>query len=514
MSNQPWAAMDRNRLEWHGNRLGPDGPVDAHVLVQTLFWRKDFAMGGKKTSVERRKFLQIAGGAIASAFWAMPRATLSAPQGGPRPNFLIFYTDDQGWGDMGCYGASELRTPNMDALAASGARFTSWYSNSPVCSPSRASLLTGRYPRRAGVPQILSASRSAKGMPLEELTLAQALKALGYRTALAGKWHLGAAAEYRPTRRGFDEFFGHLGGCIDYYSHIYYWGQGRGRVPHHDLWRNEREVWHNGEYMTELITREARRFIRDNRSRPFFLYVAYNAPHYPMHAPRRYFERVAHIRDPQRRTQAAMLAAVDDGIGEIMNELRQAGLLERTVVFFQSDNGPSAEPRNLLDDSGQTYHGGSAGPFRGHKASLFEGGIRVPALLSWPGKIPPGQVIDEIGMAMDIFPTFIKLAGGSLPNDRVIDGKDILPMVTRGAPSPHDAVFWAYGRQRAVRRGKWKLVLNPKLNFREKLDEKVFLADLESDPGETTNLADKHPSLVNELRRSIERWDKDVTTNR
>jgi len=465
-----------------------------------------------KRSIARRHFLRLVAGGTAAAF--LGPAGAASGRSGSRPNFLIFYTDDQGWGDLSCYGAKDIRTPNMDALAASGVRFTSWYSNAPVCSASRASLLTGRYPRRAGAPGIFRSSRTAPGMPTTEVTLAEALKELGYRTGIVGKWHLGQTAECRPNAQGFDYFFGFLSGCIDYYSHIFYWDQGRGRVPFHDLWRNDREVWENGRYFTKLVTREARRFIADNRSRPFFLYVAYNAPHYPMHAPREYFGRFSYIKDPQRRTQAAMVATVDDSIGEIMEELRRNGLVERTVIFFQSDNGPSAEPRNLLDDSRQPYHGGSAGPFRGRKGGLFEGGIRMPAILSWPGTIPAGRVVDEVGIAMDIFPTFIKIAGGSVPKDRAIDGKDIFAMAARGAPSPHDAVFWANGAQRAVRRGKWKLILNGKLSFRQKAKDKVFLADLEKDPGESVNLSEKYPQVVKELRNLIECWDKDVAAKK
>jgi arylsulfatase A-like enzyme len=465
-------------------------------------------------AIDRREFVKKAAfglGAILPRWHFGPQAS---PAASGKPNFLIFYTDDQGYGDMGCYGAADFRTPNMDAIAASGARFTCWYSNAPVCSASRASLLTGRYPHRAGTPGIFSSGRTAPGMPASEITLAEALKSAGYRTGLAGKWHLGGAPGVRPNNQGFDDFFGFHSGCIDNYSHIYYWGQGgsQGRAPFHDLWRNETEVWENGRYFTELVTLEALRFIRENRAQPFFLYVAYNLPHYPNHAPARYFERMSHIKDPQRRSQAATVAAVDDSLGEVMAELRRSGLLEQTCVFFQSDNGPSVEKRNLLDDSDRPFHGGNAGPFRGNKGSLFEGGIRMPAMMSWPGTIPAGQVIDRMGIAMDIFPSFVNLAGGKMPDDRVMDGQDVFSMIAAGAPSPHvgHPVFWAYGDQRSVRRGKNKLILNPKLNFDDSLDEKTFLADLEADPGEKTNLAIQRPALVSELRELIESWEKEV----
>ncbi|HYK91259.1 MAG TPA: sulfatase-like hydrolase/transferase [Acidobacteriota bacterium] len=431
-----------------------------------------------------------------------------------RPNFLIFLTDDQGYGDVGCYGATDFRTPNMDSLAAAGARFTNWYSNAPVCSASRASLLTGRYPHRAGAPGIFSSGRNAPGMPIDEVTLAEILRSAGYRTGLVGKWHLGGAPEQRPNRQGFDDFFGFHSGCIDNYSHIYYWGQAGagGRVPFHDLWRNDTEIWENGQYFSELVTREAVRFIAENHSRPFFLYVAYNLPHYPNHAPPRYYERFSHITDSQRKSQAVTVAAVDDSMGEIMSELRRTGLIERTVIFFTSDNGPSAEKRNLLDDSDQTYHGGSAGPFRGYKGGLFEGGIRMPALMSWAGKIPKRQVITNLGITMDIFPTFLNLAGCRLPAGRTIDGRDIYEMAARGGESPHahEPIFWAYGDQRAVRRDNWKLLLNARLNFDDKVDDRIFLCDLAADPGERMNLAVENPQLVRELIQLIEAWEKDV----
>jgi len=485
-------------------------------------------MRDKSSNPDRRAFLRLLGGSAAAAL-AGQVATLSyAAQSGAtpdtqadslrrdKPNFLILYTDDQGFGDLSCYGARDFRTPNLDALAASGARFTSWYSNAPVCSASRASLLTGRYPQRAGAPGIFAGGRTATGMPRDEITLAEVLKPAGYRSGLMGKWHLGGGPEFRPNQQGFDDFFGFHSGCIDNYSHIYYWGQGGakgvGRFPFHDLWRNDQEVWENGQFFTELVTREARRFLGENKSRPFFLYVAYNLPHYPTHPPARYWEHVAHVEDPQRRTQAACVAAVDESVGEIMAELKRLALLERTCIFFSSDNGPSREQRNLLDDSGRYYSGGSAGPFRGHKFTLFEGGIRMPTLMSWPGTIPSGKVVDQVGVTMDIFPTFVKLAGATLPADRVVDGRDVFPMVARGAAGPHadSPIFWANGGQRAVRRGKWKLLLNPNLDPDEPPADKIFLADLEKDPGERTNLADKNPDLVKELTVLIGTWEKSI----
>jgi len=423
-----------------------------------------------------------------------------------RPNFIIFLTDDQGYADLSCMGASDFRTPHLDRVASSGARFTAWYSNSPVCSPSRASLLTGRYPGNAGVRAILSGHRTATGLPPTVPTLATALRRLDYQTAMFGKWHLGLAEGSRPGDHGFDEWFGFLAGCIDYYSHIFYWGMSAKIDPLHDLWHNDREVWRNGRYFTELITERATAWLREaaKSDRPFFLFVPYNAPHYPMHAPQKYMDRFAGL-PWDRQVMAAMLSAVDDSVGEIMDELDRQGLTENTCVFFQSDNGPSRETRNWLDGNKDPYYGGSAGKLKGHKFSLYEGGIRMPALMSWPARIPPGQVISEMGAAMDIFPTFLKAAGGDLAA-YALDGQDALPMVSEGAPTPHERIFWEMRGQTAVRQGNWKLVLNGQRVEGAPPEDAVHLADLRTDMGEQTNLAESQPQLVAELRAAAGAW--------
>lgn len=425
------------------------------------------------------------------------------------PNVVILYADDLGYGDVGCYGAADIPTPHIDSLAASGTRFTTWYASAPVCSPSRASLMTGRYPQRTGVANNVEAGYRAGGLRPGEITLADALKRLGLRTGLMGKWHLGGAPESRPDRRGFDESFGFLNGCVDYYSHIFYWGVKGNIDPMHDLWRNGEEVWANGQYIHDLITQNAVRFIQENRDRPFFLYVPFNAPHYPMHAPPEFVERARHIPDPHRRIQAAMVAVLDDGVGRVLEALRENGLCENTLVFFISDNGPSWESRNLLDDSREAYHGGSSGPFRGGKGGLFEGGIRVPAMISWPGVIPAGRVNTEIASTMDVFPTLLHWLGGNLLENRKIDGKNLQPVVMNGAKTPHDILFWGLGNQRAARWGKWKLILDPQLDFSQKTDEPLLLYDLEADPGETANLARLHPDIVEELKNQITAWEAD-----
>lgn len=428
-----------------------------------------------------------------------------------KPNVILIMTDDQGYGDLSCMGSPDFVTPHIDRLAAGGARCASYYAGSPVCSPSRASLLTGRYPGNAGVRAILAGHRKASGLTAEAPTLAAALKELGYRTGIVGKWHLGTTAASGPTANGFDYFYGFMAGCVDYYSHIFYWGMADGRTdPVHDLWENGTEINADGRYFTELVTEKATDFIRSRAGgdEPFFLYAAYNAPHYPLHAPKKYLDRFPRLTGP-RRTMAAMIAAVDDGVGEICAELERNGLTDNTFILFQSDNGPSRESRNWLDGTETPYYGGSSGPFKGHKFSLFEGGIRVPGIVNYPPAIPAGAVIDEPVAAMDIFPTVLKLAGGD-PGRYELDGKDILGTLGRGEPSPHGMLFWEMDGQTAVRAGRHKLVLNGQLVEGEPPQDPVFLSDLSGDPGETENLAARMPELAARLREAAESWREGI----
>jgi arylsulfatase A-like enzyme len=444
----------------------------------------------------------IAAFGLAVTLGATPAA--GADEAAGPPNVVVFLADDQGWGDLACYGSKDLRTPNLDALAAGGVRFTAWYAAAPVCSPSRAALLTGLSPQEAGVPANVPAGLGKPGMPPDRITLAERLRPLGYATGAVGKWHLGSAPGSDPNGQGFDRFFGFHSGCVDNFSHTFYWAE-----PHyHDLWRDDQEVHEDGAYLTDLVTREAVRFVDEHRARPFFLYVAYNLPHYPMQAHRRFVRPFGSIPEP-RRTYAAMVAAVDDSVGQVLDRLEHHGLTGRTLVVYTSDHGASAEARA----DGPV---GDNGPFRGRKFSLFEGGLRVPCLVRWPGTIPAGEVRDQLACSVDLAPTIAALAGAPADAEHPFEGKDLLPVLTRNAPSPHEALFWRSLGQDAVRSGRWKLIRNARTDDDRHLTgrDATFLADLDRDPGETTNLAAEHPEVVESLGRSFDAWAARVDPGR
>jgi arylsulfatase A-like enzyme len=280
--------------------------------------------------------------------------------------------------------------------------------------------------------------------------------------------------------------------------------------PVHDLWEDGKEVWQNGEYLTDVITRRAVEYIRAaaRDDEPFFLFVAYNAPHYPMHAPARYVDRFPELA-PDRRIMAAMLSAVDDGVGAVVAELERDNIRENTCIHFMSDNGPSRETRNWFDGCRDWYYGGTTGKLKGHKFSLYEGGIRVPGILNWPGVIPEGQVLDGMAAGMDIFPTFLKAAGGD-PGAYELDGKDTLPMAAQAADTPHEELFFELQNQTAIRRGDWKLVLNGRLVEDAPPEDEVHLANLAEDMSESTNLKGIHPDITSDLRQAAENWRANI----
>ena len=394
-----------------------------------------------------------------------------------RPNVIIIFTDDQGTVDMNCYGAKDLITPNMDGLAKRGVRFTQFYSAAPVCSPSRVGLMTGRTPQHGGLNG--NVPLDSVGMPSQQITIAEKMKTAGYATAHIGKRHLGHHKETVPNAQGFDHSFGHLVGCIDNYSHFFYWSG----PNKHDLWRNGKEVFHNGEFFPDLMVKEAGEFIDKNKDQPFFIYFALNTPHYPYQGSPKWLEHYRDLPYP-RNLYAAFLSTTDDRIGALLSEIENAGLTNDTIIIFQSDHGASEEVRAHKG-------GGSAGPHRGAKFSLYEGGIRVPAIISWPGNLPQNEVRKQIATGCDWFPTIMELC--KIPAaEHEIDGKSLLPVInSKSARSAHKIFHWKSGNSVAVREGKWKLVMSGK---------KAELFDLPNDLGESHNLVKEHPEMVERLR--------------
>lgn len=424
---------------------------------------------------------------------------------GRPPNVVIFYADDMGIGDVGCYGCRDIATPQIDALARQGMRFTNYYSAAPLCSPSRAALMTGRYPSRAGVPSNVGLLMGQAGMPAEEYTVAECAKSAGYATGLVGKWHLGSDHATQANAQGFDYFYGYHA-CIDYWSHFFYYDA---NAPHyHDLYRNREEVHEDGVFFTDLLVREALAFIDDHKDKPFLLYVPFHETHYPMHAPRRFAERYLNLA-PERREYAALVASLDEAIGRIMRGLGHHNLVENTVVIFSSDNGPSAEIR-------ASGSGGSTGPHRGNKFSLLEGGIRMPAIVSWPGHLPQNETRDQLSMATDVLPTVAEAIGARLPADRKVDGASWLPLLKNKTAPGHEILFWEWNKQHAVRQGQWKVMRNVivthPMGKQERMqgDDFVFLVDLEADPGETKNLYKQHREIADRLLEQHDAWHREV----
>jgi arylsulfatase A-like enzyme len=429
-------------------------------------------------------------------------AALRAQSATRRPNVVVIVADDMGIGDLGCYGASESRTPNLDRLASEGIRFTDWHSNSPVCSPSRASLLTGQYPQHCGIPQILfsKADFGVHGLRSGEHTLASELKKTGYNTAAVGKWHLGSSPESRPMSQGFDSFFGFYSGWIDYYSHRYY--TLGGEPLFHDLWRNEAEVFEEPVYQTELLGREASAFIgKQSEAKPFFLYLAFGAPHYPMMAPKKYLDRFPATMDRDRRLHLAMIAALDDAVGTVRAAIESRGLSKDTIVFFMSDNGATHEVR--ADHRGRPYEGGSNKPFRAWKGSLFEGGMRVPAIIAHPGAISP-RVDNSTLAAMDLMPTILRMAGATPPSE--VDGADLSALLLKRTPIAARTLFWDYDGQSAARSGDWKLLTSYREGLGQPMQKVPWLSNLATDPTESRNVASENPEIVARLTDAIMTW--------
>ncbi len=439
-----------------------------------------------------RPFLRLLG-ALGFAAALVPSFLAAAE---PPPNVVLIVTDDAGYGDFGCYGATDIRTPHVDRLAREGVRLTDFYA-APQCTPTRAALFTGRYQQRVRLEAALgSAGRSLEmGLPANGRTLPQLLKNHGYATGLVGKWHLGYKPEFSPQAHGFDYAFASQSGYMDFYHHVRADGQ-------NDLFENGEPAATEG-YATDLFTERAERFITEHAARPFFLTVTYTAPHWPFQPPGKpsraknngAFQHPSDDPPATRADYAAMLEQVDTGIGRLLATLDRLGLAENTLVIFTNDNGGEWLSRNA--------------PFFHRKGTLWEGGIRVPAVFRWPARLPAGRVETQPGITMDLTATILAATGVALPPGTHLDGLDLLPILAGRASAPERALFWRFGgptyrNQRAVRMGDWKLLIDfggfsPQLLF-----------NLRDDPGERNDLAARHPEIVARLRPLIDAWEKEV----
>jgi arylsulfatase A-like enzyme len=437
---------------------------------------------------------------------------MTAATGSAAPNVLLILIDNVGYGDLGCYGDPIVKTPNIDRLARDGVRCTDFYTASPSCAPSRGAILTGRHPERTGFNyqglryQHLPATHNRpEGLPRSEKIIAQYLKPLGYATASFGKWNVGFFPGGRPTERGFDEFLGHEGGNIHYYKHLYH--------GKNDMRLGTEPVDRQGQYTTDLFADSAVEFIRRHRQQPWFIYLPFNAPHATTHAniesgekiewqvPAKYLAQygcAADEPDSQKRFRA-VVTALDDAIGRVLRTVDELGQRERTLVLCISDNG--AFPNQLVGTGSGDQ---SNAPFRSGGGTTYEGGVRVPAVMRWPGRLPPGTVCREMLSSLDVLPLIATAAGAALPTDRTLDGRNPLPALAGQAASPHSALHWVWNagasqRWRGMREGSYKIV-------RRSDQEPWQLFDLRSDLSESLDLAESRPELVATLATKFEQW--------
>lgn len=432
--------------------------------------------------MNRRQFLcACAGASVAPAFLRGQRR---------KPNLVFLLADDMGYGDLGCYGSKDIRTPHIDRLASEGVRFSDCYSNGPVCTPTRVGLMTGRYQQRFGKAfewALVPVNNDRTGLSPQDSVLASSLKAQGYRTGLFGKWHCGSLPQFRPDRHGFDESFGILRGNADMYSHQF-------RDGTNDLYENGKETRSEG-YLTDLLAEHATAFVRKEKDNPFLLYLPFNAVHWPFQGPGHpELQRTAKTwTDGDREQYRAMTESMDSAVGAVLGELQRQGLDENTLVIFTNDNGGER-----LSDSGPLFHG---------KATLWEGGIRMPAIARWPGRIPEGSRTEQVAITMDFTASMLAAAGATPPAGVTLDGVDIMPMAAGEKPLVERTLCWRINRkgrqQLAVRSGNWKYLREP-----AGIPELLF--DLSRDVGERQNLSYRHPDVVARLRAVANRWEKDV----
>lgn len=419
------------------------------------------------------------------------------------PNILLIYVDNVGYGDLGCYGNTEIQTPRVDRLAAEGVRCTDFYVVSAGCTPSRGALLTGRYPPRNGLAHQLVTSENwtGIGLPHRERILPQYLKPAGYATACFGKWNIGFAPGSRPTERGFDEFFGCRSGNIHYFKHTYH--------GEYDLFQGIGRHHVEG-YSTDLFADAAVDFIQRQADRPWFVYLPFNAPHYvstvntepgetpEWHVPGKYLERYGWPADDktEKHRYLALMTALDDATGRVLDALDATRQRDDTLVIYLSDMGAILRPTHGLDVA-------SNAPFRDGSPSVYEGGVRVPAIFRWPGHLPAGAVCREMLSHLDVLPLCLQAAGVPAAQERILDGRYPLPALAGKAASPHERLAFTYGASEGLREGSWKLV-------RTKSSSPWELYDLSSDPGETSDLSLKETDKLNTLKASLEKWRQEV----
>jgi arylsulfatase A-like enzyme len=426
--------------------------------------------------------------ALLSALFLMP-ARAAQKDGAGQPNIIVLLADDEGYGELGFQGNREIPTPNIDSIAKNGIRFTNGYVSGPYCSPTRAGLMTGRYQTRFG--HEFNGAGPTFGLPLSETTVAQRMKALGYATAAVGKWHLGDDMQFRPTKRGFDEFYGTLANTSFF--------RPRAFVDS----RVSLEVQPPADpnfYTTDAYASRAVEWIEQHKARPFFLYLPFNAQHAPLQAPQKYLDRFPQITDEKRKIFAAMMAGKDEAVGQVLRKVRDAGLEEKTLIIYLTDNGGPTPVTTSKND-----------PLRGYKATTWEGGVRVPWCMQWKGRLPAGKVYEHPVIQLDLMPTFVTLAGGTVDPAWKLDGVDLMPYLTgRKTEKPHETLYWRFGAQWAIRKGDWKLVVardtaGPALKAEG--SEKPKLFNLAADVGEKKDLADTNPEKVKELQALWNAWN-------
>ena len=457
--------------------------------------------------ITRRQFLAQTAGLTALGA-VCPGCHFGASTNVQVPNIILIMADDLGYGDLGSYGCTDIRTPAIDTLAAEGVRFTTFYANAPECTPTRTALLTGRYQHRVGglecalgignVGRYDDAIRLRQtnnmGLPAEQTTIARMLKDAGYATAICGKWHLGYEKKFFPLRHGFDYWFGPVGGAVDYFHHCEYTGQPA-------LYQNDSPIKREG-YLTDLITEEAIKFIERPRSSPFFLYVPYTSPHTPYQGPNDKKDKPvpqADYNKGSREIFTEMVERMDEGIGNILRALQDKNIADSTLVIFMSDNGANSKGNNS--------------PYSGYKGNLFEGGIRVPCIVKWPGVIPADTVSHQACITLDFSRSIVRAAGTKPPKDRPFDGIDILRAIETNKPTQKRTLFWRARRgertRKAVRDGSLKYI-----RLRDGDDIKEYLFDLEKDPAEKNNLLSIREEDLQKLKLLLEDWEEKVKHNR